>query len=154
MIIFFQNATISIFLHLFENIIIKPTYMKTFLKLCALFLLMQSFTCSKDNDNTQAVSAEALANKKQKIVTDINTFSCSATVGCNSVAFGSKPCGGPREYLVFSNAVNLTQLQTLVGDYNQAEAAYNLQHGIADDCMFVGPPANIGCVNGKCGILN
>lgn len=128
--------------------------MKTFLKLLAIFLMLQSFTCSKQADNTEPISSETLTAKKQKIVTYINSFTCSAAVGCSSIAFGAKPCGGPWEYLVFSNAVNLPELQAMVADYNQTEIAYNLQTGGASDCMFVSPPANVGCVNGKCGIIN
>ncbi len=129
--------------------------MKTFIKLFAIFLFLQNLACSKQVDKTGPVSAEILVAKKQKIVTYINSFPCSATVGCSSIAFGAKPCGGPWEYLVFSNAVNLPELQAMVADYNQIEATLNLRTSAkSDDCMVVNPPAKIGCVDGKCGIIN
>ena len=121
--------------------------------LFVLFLFFQSFSCSKNDGSTQNVDNEALVVKKKKIVTYINGFNCSSGIGCKSIAFGSKPCGGPMEYLVFSNAVDLLQLQAMVAEYNQSEAAYNLQYGISSDCMVVSPPANIGCVNGQCAIV-
>ena len=128
--------------------------MKTYLKLLSILLLLQSFSCSKQADKTTLISTEMLIAKKQKIIAYINNFPCSATVGCNSIAFGAKPCGGPWEYLVYSNAVNLTELQSMVEDYNQTEATFNLQTGALSDCMAVSPPAKVGCVNGKCGVIN
>ena len=128
--------------------------MKNFFKLLAIALFLQNFSCMKQADNVEIISAETLVAKKQKIIAYINNFPCSATVGCNSIAFGAKPCGGPWEYLVYSNAVNLTELQSMVEDYNQTEATFNLQTGALSDCMAVSPPAKVGCVNGKCDVIN
>ena len=127
--------------------------MKILLKLFVIVVFLQGSKCAKGVDKTN-VSAETLVVQKQKIVEYIKSFPCNPSVGCNSIAFGSKPCGGPWEYLVFSNAVNLSQLQTMVAEYNQAEATFNLETGAASDCMVVSPPTNIGCENGKCKILN
>ena len=128
--------------------------MTKLLKLLAIVFLLQNFACVKQADNTEIISAEILAAKKQKIVTYINNFPCSATVGCSSIAFGAKPCGGPWEYLVFSNAVNVPELQAMVADYNQTETTFNVQTNAISDCMFVNPPDKVGCVNGLCGIIN
>lgn len=128
--------------------------MNNFFKLLAITLCLQNFSCMKQADNVEIISAETLVAKKQKIVAYINNFPCSAAVGCKSIAFGAKPCGGPWEYLVYSNAVNLTELQSMVADYNQTEASFNLQTGALSDCMAVSPPAKVGCINGKCGVIN
>jgi hypothetical protein len=129
--------------------------MKSIIKLFLISLLFQSFQCSKSEDkSTTFTTPEQLQTKKQEIITYINSFSCSETVGCSSIAFGSKPCGGPREYLLFSNSVNLPQLQQMVTSYNELDNQYNIQVNAISDCMLVQQPANIGCVNGVCTIIN
>lgn len=130
--------------------------MKNTLKILICLFFVNCFTmCTKSNNTAtdNSVTAEVLAQKKQTILNYINSFQCSATTGCSSIAFGAKPCGGPWEYLVFSNNVNLPQLQQMVSEYNTMNQQFNASTGAASDCMFVGPPSNIGCVNGQCGVL-
>ena len=107
--------------------------MKKILKIAVLFLLCQSFQCSKsDPDNPLTNPSQKTADlvaKKQQILDYINSFPCS-TSGCNTIAFGDKPCGGSREYLVFSNDVNLATLQQMVTDYNEMDKQNNLQNKI------------------------
>lgn len=129
--------------------------MKTILKLILFSVMLQSFQCSKSDETTSnVITPQQLLAKKTEIINYINSFSCSNSVSCDFIAFGSKPCGGPREYLVFSSAVNLTQLQQLVANYNQMETDYNIQINAVSDCAIVLPPNNVGCVNGVCSIIN
>jgi hypothetical protein len=128
--------------------------MKKIIILFSVALFLQSCQ-GTDDDNTATLAAEqALVQKKQAIKDYISTFSCAAVNGCSSIAFGDKPCGGPREYLVFSNAVNLVTLQNMVLEYNLLDKQNNIRKNAVSDCMYVGPPANIGCVNGICNIIN
>ena len=128
--------------------------MKWFFKILALSLLLQSFQCTDSNDSSDLITSAKLEIKKQEIQTYINSFSCSESVGCNYIAFGSKPCGGPLSYLVFSNSVNLTKLQEMVKNYNEMNKQYNIQTNAISDCMVVLPPTEIKCVNGVCTIIN
>ncbi|MCU0349368.1 MAG: hypothetical protein MUF43_00860 [Flavobacterium sp.] len=127
--------------------------MKYVIKLCMLFVLLQSFQCENSNDNT-TITPEQLEQKKLEILNYIATFSCENANGCNSIAFGSKPCGGPREYLVYPNSINQNTLQVMVNEYNQMDNLYNIQTNAVSDCMAVMPPSAIGCVNGVCTIIN
>ena len=43
------------------------------------------------------ITPEMLDNKNKEILDYINSFSCAEASGCNSIAFGAKPCG-PREF--------------------------------------------------------
>ena len=88
--------------------------MKWFFKILVLSILLQSFQCTDLNDSQETITSTQLETKKQEIQNYINSFSCSESVGCGFIAFGSKPCGGPRTYLLFSNGVNLTKLQEMV----------------------------------------
>ena len=126
--------------------------MKYVIKMCMLLVLLQSFQCENSNDSS-TITPEQLEQKKQEILDYIATFSCENANGCRSIAFGSKPCGGPREYLVYPNTVNQNVLETMVNDYNQMENQHNIQTNAVSDCMAVMPPNEIGCVNGVCTII-
>lgn len=128
--------------------------MKRFFKILALSLLLQSFQCSDTNDSSGDITSTQLETKKKEINSYINSVSCSESVGCNYIAFGSKPCGGPRTYLVFSNNVNLSKLQEMVKNYNEMDKLYNIQTNAMSDCMAVSPPTEVKCVNGVCTIIN
>ena len=126
--------------------------MKYVIKMCMLLVLLQSFQCENSNDSS-TITPEQLEQKKQEILDYIATFSCENANGCRSIAFGSKPCGGPREYLVYPNTANQNILETMVNDYNQMENQHNIQTNAISDCIAVMPPNEIGCVNGVCTII-
>ncbi|WP_310560194.1 hypothetical protein [Flavobacterium sp.] len=127
--------------------------MKWFFKIVVLSILLQSFQCTDTDDNSGAIISAQLETKKQEIQNYINSFSCSESVGCGFIAFGSKPCGGPRSYLLFSNSVDLTKLQAMVKTYNDMDELYNVQTNAVSDCMFVAPPTEVKCMNGICTII-
>ena len=125
--------------------------MKYLIRIALLFVLLPSFQCDEDDNRT---TPELLAEKKQEILNYIQSFSCANATGCLSIAFGAKPCGGPREFLVYPNTVDQTTLETLVEEYYEMDHQYNIETGAVSDCMVVGPPNNIDCVNGVCTIID
>ncbi|WNM19743.1 hypothetical protein [Flavobacterium capsici] len=126
--------------------------MKTKLLLVACSFLFLSMQCDDDNDS--GITPEMLNNKKQEIISYINSFNCSESSNCNYIAFGAKPCGGPREFLTFPSSVDLPTLQTMVDEYFEMDNAYNIQTGAVSDCAIVNPPSTMDCVNGNCIIIN
>ena len=100
--------------------------MKNVIRLLVLSLVLQSFQCDEDIKRS---TPEILAEKKQEILNYIQSFSCSNASDCSYIAFGAKPCGGPREYLAFPNAINLQTLQNMVADYYALDNQYNIQTG-------------------------
>lgn len=125
--------------------------MKYLIRIALLFVLLPSFQCDEDDNRT---TPELLAEKKQEILNYIQSFSCANATGCLSIAFGAKPCGGPREYLVYPNTVDQTTLEIMVNEYYEMDYRHNIETGAVSDCMLVGPPNNIDCVNGVCTIIN
>lgn len=116
-------------------------------------MLMQSFQC-EENTQTPAEDAQTeLQALKLEIQNYINSIPCDAASGCNFLAFGSKPCGGPWEYLVFSNNVDLEWLTQKVTTYNELEHQFNLENNVISDCMMAMPPENLGCLNNQCTVL-
>ena len=128
--------------------------MKTIIRILLLSILLQSFQCDENESNVSEITPEQLIEKKQEILDYINSFSCTNTSNCNYIAFGAKPCGGPREFLVFPNTVNQTTLENLVNEYYEMDRQYNIQTGAVSDCMVVSPPNNIDCINGDCTIID
>ncbi|MFM9824505.1 hypothetical protein [Flavobacterium sp.] len=127
--------------------------MKWFFKIIVLSILLQSFQCTDPNDSSENITSEELEIKKQEIQNYINSFSCSESVGCGFIAFGTKPCGGPWSYLLFSNAVDIVKLQEMVKNYNEMNKQYNLKTDAVSDCMYQIPPTEVKCVNGVCTII-
>jgi hypothetical protein len=128
--------------------------MKKILTLFAIVLLFQSFQCDDDTQQeSQSFDLVSLQSEKQSILDYIATFSCDESTTCSSIAFGSKACGGPQEFLVFPSTVDLNYLTEQVNNYNLLESAYNSTYGIVSDCMVVMPPENIDCINGVCTII-
>jgi hypothetical protein len=126
--------------------------MKYFVRILFLSLLFQSFQCDDAEDSR--TTPQLLAEKKLEILNYIQSFSCANATGCLYIAFGAKPCGGPREYLVYPNTVDQAVLETMVNDYYEMDQQYNIESGASSDCMVVGPPNTVGCVNGVCTIIN
>lgn len=128
--------------------------MKLFSKLIILVFISLNLQCSKSNSDDGTITSETLTQKKSAIQAYINSFDCSQSSGCMSMAFGSKPCGGPWEYIVFPNSVDIDALTQMVNEYNEMEHQYNIETGAISDCRFIGPPTQIECVNGQCTIIN
>ncbi len=69
---------------------------------------------------------------------------------CRSIAFGAKPCGGPRAYLVYSmEATDSTDLARAVARFTAEDARLNQELGRISDCGMVAPP-QITFVAGQC----
>jgi hypothetical protein len=75
---------------------------------------------------------------------------CSDAFECRYIAFGSKPCGGPWSYLIYSTSIDTLELQTLVTDYNETENNYNLICGATSDCSVPNPPSSFTCEDNQC----
>lgn len=128
--------------------------MKLFSKLLIIVFISLNFQCSKSNSDDGTVTRQMLNQKKSNIQTYLNSFDCSQSSGCMSMAFGSKPCGGPWEYIVFPDSVDIDALTQMVNEYNEMEHQFNIETGAISDCAVVNPPSQIECINGQCTIIN
>jgi hypothetical protein len=128
--------------------------MKIIIRILLLSLLLQSFQCEQENSNVTEITQEQLVEKEAQILNYINNFACSDASGCAYIAFGAKPCGGPRKFLVFPNTVNSTTLENMINEYYIMDNQYNIQVGAISDCMVVSPPNTVGCIDGVCTIIN
>ena len=131
--------------------------MKSSIKVLAIFsflLLCSATMCHEEDPFSCNDYLTEMQELKLEIDALIDTASCTESAECLSIAFGSKPCGGPWSYLVYSTSIDTDLLTSLVADYNNLEEAYNNNCDVVSDCMFVSPPSELSCEDGKCAIVN
>lgn len=70
---------------------------------------------------------------------------------CKTMAIGSKACGGPGGYLVYSALItpNEAKLRQLVFDFTKLQQQLQEEWGLISDCLLEMPP-EIDLVNGIC----
>jgi hypothetical protein len=97
--------------------------------------------------------AAAPGELRESIARQIGTPACSSPAVCRTLPLGVKPCGGPRQYLVYS--LSVTDSARLAADavrFNEAEARKNREEGRMSDCSMLIAP-RVTCVSGKCAAL-
>ena len=115
-----------------------------------LFLFIGSVSGCEQQENEQEITAKNLEKQLAGIHAVIDAGSCSETGECRFLAYGSKACGGPQGYLIFSDRIDVDALTKKVEEYSKAEDAYNKKFGIISDCMLAAPPEKLSCEDGKC----
>lgn len=107
-----------------------------------------------ESGGTEKEDAARLERLRREIEASVPVPRCEDGAQCGSIAFGSKPCGGPWKYLIYSSAhTDTAALRRRVEDFNAYEAELNRKWGWASDCMAILPP-RLGCENGVCVDLN
>ncbi len=118
--------------------------------LCSTLLLLLLFSCHDDDGEELAERQERMAAITFEVETMIADKSCNGAGDCASIAFGAKPCGGPRVYLVYAPSnVDETKLVELVEEFNQLDHEVNQITGVGSDCALVEEPELI-CADGVC----
>ena len=128
--------------------------MKKSILLPVLFLFSMLFMATKceENNDTNTIESDRLKLSELKTEIDVlvDASVCGDAYSCAFFAYGSKACGGPQGYLVYTNSIDVENLKVLVENYNEAEAYFNKKWGIISNCMMPSPPTNIICENNKC----
>lgn len=99
---------------------------------------------SRDQDQAKL---EQLERDARRIA---NPSGCSGSGPCRAAPVGDRPCGGPRDYLVYcSLTTDSVQLFRKLNELRQAERAFNQKYGLASTCEFRTPPG-VQVVAGSC----
>jgi hypothetical protein len=106
--------------------------------------------CEDELVSNQDQESQELLDLKQTIEDLASTSVCKENTECKYIAFGSKPCGGPWSYIVYSTSIDTENLKNLVENYNQQESEYNAKWGVISDCSVNTPPISITCENNTC----
>jgi hypothetical protein len=105
---------------------------------------------SPQQPEQQQERAVALDSLRGEIVALIGEPPCVDVSQCRAIAFGSKPCGGPWQYLVYSTmTADSAALTAAVAGYNAEEARLNEEQGRVSDCRVVGHP-RLACAQQQC----
>ncbi len=108
--------------------------------------------CGSRDPETQEAEPEqeSLDSLRSRILELIGEPVASGMSQCRLIAFGAKPCGGPRAYLVYSmEATDSTRLDRAVAMYTSEDARLNQELGRASDCRLVTLP-QITFAAGQC----
>jgi hypothetical protein len=124
----------------------KKTYFLLFVT-CTLFT---AFQCEEDIILTQENDKQVLISFKKEIEDLAATSVCNENTECKFIAFGSKHCGGPWSYLLYSTSIDVEKLENMVATYNAKEADFNEKWGVVSDCSAALPPTSINCENNTC----
>lgn len=118
--------------------------------LTCLFILLTAFKCN-DVENMSCEEKRSKLNEMKITIENLaETSVCNENFECRYLALGSKPCGGPWGYLVYSTSIDTLKLTKLVENYNQLEKMMNTDCGLMSDCSMVMPPQQLTCENNKC----
>jgi len=84
----------------------------------------------------------ALARLEREAHAVARAEGCEQSDQCRTAPVGSRPCGGPRDYLVYcALTTDSAALFRKLVELERAEKAYNEQAGLMSTCEFRMPPA-------------
>jgi hypothetical protein len=86
-----------------------------------------------DQERIQRLEREARALAR--------TDGCQSAGDCRAAPVGARPCGGPREYVVYcARSTDSVALYRKLDELAHAERAYNVKQGLFSTCEFRAPP--------------
>lgn len=91
-----------------------------------------------------------LAEMRREIDALVGDAAGVALEDCRYAGLGSKPCGGPWEYIIYSaSSTDSTALAERLTAYNAFEAEMNELYGYASDCSVPNEPV-LAYRDGRC----
>ena len=101
-------------------------------------------------DAAKEVSLDDIKTAKNKLNNLIADKQCSTSSQCKVSAVGSRACGGPSDYIVYSTqSAPQEQVSALSDTITQLESTYNAQKGMMSICQHLTAPST-QCVENKC----
>ncbi len=92
---------------------------------------------------------EEQLQQKRKEINELVDVVCSDTGDWSWIAIGSKPCGGPWEYIPYLTTTNNVHLLSLIDSYNNYENLGNKKFARVSTCDVAQVPTSVKCENGK-----
>jgi len=88
-----------------------------------------------------SVDSATVARLEREARALVRTDGCDSASGCATAPLGERPCGGPREYLVYCRAsTDSAALFTKLDELGRAERAWNERRGAVSTCEMRMPP--------------
>jgi hypothetical protein len=109
---------------------------------CAPKLQQQGTSNNSDSGRVARLEREARAIA--------NIDGCSSAEQCRAAPVGDRPCGGPRDYIVYcARTTDSAALYHKLAELRQAEIELNKRSGAMSTCEFRMPPET-GLSGGSC----
>lgn len=102
----------------------------------------------------KTVSLEKMIERRSEMSDEITALAkpltCKTDSDCATIEMGTKPCGGPWKYLLYSKKnPKASALKKKISDYNQLDTKINEAQQTMSDCMVMMKPEP-KCVNSVC----
>ncbi|NOU53028.1 hypothetical protein HG263_21230 [Pseudoalteromonas sp. JBTF-M23] len=98
-------------------------------------------------DEVSLQDIEQLHNQLKTLTQDV---SCDTTMQCQVEAVGSRACGGPSSYIVYSNkSANPDTIKQIASKITLFESTYNAKNKMMSICQHLTKPST-QCVENKC----
>ena len=103
------------------------------------------------DQRTEEGDRAQLAEMRQSSIDALVGDAAGASIeDCRYVGLGSKPCGGPWEFVIYSaSSTDSTALAERLTAYNAFEAEMNERYGYASDCSVPNEPV-LAYGDGRC----
>lgn len=105
---------------------------------------------TKNNVIAESVSIDDIKTAKAELNTLITDTQCDTSTQCRISAVGSRACGGPSSFVVYSTkSASEKQVAALSDKITKLESSYNSQKGMMSICQHLTTPST-QCVENKC----
>lgn len=102
------------------------------------------------DQRTEEGDRAQLAEMRGEIDALIGDAAGASIADCRYAGVGSKPCGGPWEFVIYSaSSTDSTALAERLTAYNAFEAEMNERYGLASDCSVPNVPV-LAYRDGRC----
>ena len=102
------------------------------------------------NRRTKARDRALLAEMEREIDALVGDAAGASIADCRYAGVGSKPCGGPWEFVIYStSSTDSTALAERLTEYNAFEAEMNKRYGYISNCSLPNLPV-LAYRDGRC----
>lgn len=116
-----------------------------------VFVFCLIFSSCSNDENSQEEDSEKLEKMHNEIISAslANSEPCTNSQEWDFAPIGSKGCGGPTGYIVYSKKINTDDFFSKIKKYTDAQSDFNKKWGIISDCSIPTMPAGVQCSDGK-----
>jgi hypothetical protein len=105
---------------------------------------------TNDPQRTLESDLKKLSDIQAEIESLVADRTCSNADDCAARTYGSKACGGPSSYVVYSTPnVDEALLTQKLQEYTDLQQSINEYYQLNSDCSLVSKPL-VGCLNNHC----
>jgi hypothetical protein len=119
----------------------------------ALAFLLSAAQCQKQQDSPETADnsdQDRIARLEREARALANADGCSSADQCRAAPVGERPCGGPRDYVVYcARTTDSAGLYRKLAELRQAEMEHNKKTGAMSTCEFREPPG-LALSGGSC----